>query len=58
MYLRIDFFNEMGCKLSDHAFDTFDYVIPNKENVNKTLIKKINIEKLTDSEIIEYKISI
>ena len=56
MYLRIDFFNEMGCKLSDHAFDTFDYVIPNKENVNKTLIKKINIEKLTDSEIIEYKI--
>lgn len=56
MYLRIDFFNEMGCKLSDHAFDTFDYVIPNKENVNKTLIKKINIEKLTESEIIEYKI--
>ena len=52
---RIYYFNEHGCKISDHALDVVLYEETSKDNLNKILKKVLNNEKLTKSEIAQYR---
>ncbi len=54
---RMDFFNEMGCKVSDHALE-YVYFAPASENEAKTIFdRKMNGQTLTAEEIRKYKTS-
>ena len=52
---RISYFNENGCRLSDHALDVIVYGDANAEEVAKTYSKARNNETLTKEEIASYK---
>jgi glucuronate isomerase len=55
---RIDFFNQMGCKASDHGLDYIPYIKLDEHDVNAIFIKALSGEKLTGSEIEAYKTSL
>lgn len=52
-YKRIDYFNEVGCKISDHALDGVPYF----EGIDKEAVfkKAMNSEPLTQDEVKGYK---
>lgn len=57
---RIDFFHSLGCRLSDHSLETFQYtrlfdMNNNILNVNHIFIKAMNDEQLSKKEILLYK---
>lgn len=52
---RIEFFNQNGCRLSDHGFDYFPFRSYSKDKVNKIFKKALNGEKLTKKEVEQYK---
>ena len=52
---RIEFFNQMGCKISDHALDTLKYLDYDEEEVNQAYIEKRNGKKITDDQINKYR---
>jgi len=52
---RIDFFHEMGSRLSDHALDVVHYAPATYEEANKVFHKGMNHEKVSDFEQDQYK---
>lgn len=55
---RIEFFHEVGCRVSDHALDPIVFEAGTEEQANAALAKALNGEKLTDSEVKIYKTNI
>lgn len=55
LYNRIDYFNKMGCKLSDHALDEVVYEENTIDEVSRIFKKAINDEFLDKTEISKFK---
>lgn len=52
---RIDYFHEVGCRLSDHALDTVQYKSPDKVIADAVFEKGMNGMPMTYDEIAVYK---
>lgn len=52
---RIDFFHEMGSRLSDHALDVVCYAPATKEEVNQIFLKGLKNEAISIEEQDKYK---
>lgn len=52
---RIEFFDSVGCRLSDHALDEVLYFEATDKEVNEIFIKRMNNEELNKKEISKYK---
>ncbi len=52
---RIEFFNQAGCKSSDHSFDHIMYKEASIEEVEKAFAKAMKKEELSDDELRMYK---
>lgn len=52
---RIEFFHEVGCRVSDHALDPIVFEVGTDAEVNAILHKALQGEPLTVSEIKKYK---
>lgn len=52
---RIDFFHEMGSRLSDHALDVVHYAPATYEEANAVFLKGMKHEKITTEEEDKYK---
>ena len=52
---RVDFFHEVGCRISDHALDTVSYKEASHEEVSQIYLKRRNGEALTSEEVDAYK---
>lgn len=52
---RCDYFDSVGCKVSDQAFECVPYSPADDEEVNKIFKKAMNGEKITDCESDKYK---
>lgn len=48
---RIEFFDAVGCKISDHALDEVMYLPASTEEVNAILVKRLGNHELTREEI-------
>lgn len=55
MYKRIDFFHEVGCRLSDHGLDNMFFSLGSDEEISEIFKKAMNRQKLTDLEVDKYK---
>lgn len=53
--VRMEFFNQMGCKASDHGLDYAYCRIVDESTLEKIFVKGLNNETLTDEEIEAYK---
>ncbi len=58
MYSRIEYFNSVGCKLSDHALDPILFAEYTKDDLDEIVIKALNGEKLDSLSIAKYKTAI
>ena len=52
---RIEFFDQMGCKISDHALDTLEYVDFNEKEVNEIYMLKRSGKILNEAQINKYR---
>ena len=52
---RLDFFHEVGCRVSDHALDPIVFEEGTEEEITVILQKALKGEQLTESEIKKYK---
>lgn len=52
---RIDFFHEVGCRLSDHALDIVMYQEATENEVNDIFVKKLAEKNLSREEIKKFK---
>lgn len=52
---RLDFFHEVGCRISDHALDPIVFEEGTEEEITAILQKALKGEELTESEIKKYK---
>ena len=52
---RIEFFHQVGCRISDHALDLVVFEKGTKEEVNAILLKKLAGEELTEKEVKQFK---
>src|SRR5690606_15398982 len=52
---RIDFFHEMGCRISDHGLDPIVYLEGTDEEVNASFQRALRGEALSPEEIAKYK---
>src|SRR5690625_787813 len=52
---RVDFFDEHGCRSSDHGIDVMFYESATKEETAKIFEKRLNGEELSPKEIDQYK---
>lgn len=52
---RMDFFEKMGCKVSDHGLNYFVYEEYDEEEINQIFLKKINGKVITEKEVDKYK---
>src|SRR5690625_1300875 len=52
---RVDYFDEHGCRSSDHGIDVMFYEEATSEEVASIFLKRINGEKLTAKEIDQFK---
>jgi glucuronate isomerase len=52
---RIEFFNSLGCKVSDHALDEVVYLEADKDEIAKIFDKALKGEKVTKEEECKYK---
>lgn len=52
---RLNYFCDMGCRISDHALQPVVYKEASEDEVNKIFIKALDSEMLSDSEIEKYK---
>ena len=52
---RVKFFDEQGCRVSDHALDPVVFEEGTEAEVNEIFLKALKGEKLTESEIRKYK---
>lgn len=55
---RIDYFNEIGCCISDQAFDYVPYSLADDEKIESVFSRAMNGEKITQEEADIYKTSI
>lgn len=55
---RIEFFHEVGCRVSDHGLDYVPYVAATQEEVEAVFKKALAGEKLTQTEADQYKTAI
>ncbi len=55
MYSRIEYFNSVGCKLSDHALDPILFAEYTDEELNIIVEKALNGEPLDNLSIAKYK---
>ena len=51
---RVNFFNSMGCKVSDHGLDSMKYLEATEEEIEKIFIKGMNGIKVTPEEETKY----
>ncbi|MDF2547214.1 MAG: glucuronate isomerase [Anaerosolibacter sp.] len=52
---RIQFFHDLGCRVSDHAMDPIVFEEGTEVEVNDIFVKGLKGEKLTESEVRKYK---
>ena len=52
---RIEFFHQVGCRISDHALDPVVFEKGTKEEVNAILLKKLAGEELNEKEVKQFK---
>lgn len=52
---RIDYFDSLGCKASDHGLDYFFYEESSDEELNTLFINALNNKELTNNEIEKIK---
>ncbi|GER65917.1 uronate isomerase [Weizmannia acidilactici] len=52
---RVEYFHELGSRLSDHALDTFTYAEATPEELNHIVRKSLSKETLTELEISQYR---
>ncbi len=52
---RINYFHEVGCRLSDHGLDVVMYLESTKDEVNTIIQKALKGEKLSIDELRKYK---
>ncbi len=55
LILRMDFFGEMGCSVSDHGLEYVMYVPASKEEVEKIFVRRMQGKTLSDEELRKYK---
>ena len=55
IHARIEFFNSLGCRASDHALEYVFCEVASKEDVDKILVKKLNGEETSELENLQYK---
>ena len=55
---RIEFFHEVGCRISDHALDPVVFVMGSEDEVNAILKKRVSGETLTSEEAKMFKTNI
>lgn len=55
---RLDFFHEVGCRVSDHALDPIVFEESTEEEITVILQKALKGEQLTESEIKKYKTAV
>ena len=55
---RIEFFHEVGCRISDHALDPVVFEMGTEEEADRIFKKKISGEELTEKEVKVYKTNI
>lgn len=55
LYDRIDFFHEVGCRISDHALDDMFFELATEEEVDKIFQKALKGEELDKTEVDKYK---
>jgi len=55
---RINFFNNIGCRISDHSLENLVYLDCTDAEVSKILKKALAGYRLTDTEVIKYKTKI
>ena len=58
LHNRIDFFNEMGCRASDHALDYATYEPATEQELEAIFAKGLAGEALTEKEIAAYKTAV
>ena len=47
---RADYFNEIGCRISDQAFDYVPFKISADDEIEAVFVRAMNGEKLTQSD--------
>lgn len=52
---RVDFFHEVGCRISDHALDPITYVEATEEEATAILQKALKGETISEEEVKKYK---
>lgn len=52
---RIEFFDQVGCRVSDHALDVVEYAETTKEEASAVFKKKLNKETLNQKDVAIYK---
>jgi glucuronate isomerase len=52
---RVDFFHEVGCRISDHGLDSVVFAEATDEKLNEIFKKGLNKETLTEEELKAYK---
>lgn len=58
MHKRMDFFGEMGCRMTDHALEYVFYRPADDKIVNKIIDKALHSGKLTVEEVESYKTAV
>jgi len=51
---RVDFFHEVGCRISDHGLDTIYFKEATKKEVEEIFLKGLSGQKLTQEEVEKY----
>ncbi|MGL4949139.1 MAG: glucuronate isomerase [Anaeroplasmataceae bacterium] len=52
---RMDFFHEVGCRLSDHSLTYVDYINTTEDKVNSIIAKVLSGKTISNEEAIEYR---
>ncbi|MGL4970889.1 MAG: glucuronate isomerase, partial [Cetobacterium sp.] len=55
---RVEFFHEVGCRVSDHALDPIVFLLGTDEEVENVFKKRLSGEELTENEVKMFKTAI
>ena len=55
---RADYFNEVGCRISDQSFDYVPYTVANDDEIESIFTRAMNGELLTQAEVDAYRTKI
>lgn len=53
--IRMNYFQEQGCSVSDHALNYIHYAPASEETINNILIKRLQNETLATQELLQFK---